>query len=217
MVPRALGNQLSGRDLSRGEPEFWVNINARMPWYFGVDQRPPPDNLDLVSAVLHEMAHGFGFVSTLALPEDFDEDNPTAKYYEYNGVRSRFDWFLRTREHGWLFNREDIPNPSVELYEAATGIKLFWGGRGWTGFRGEPLHSAAAHGGSIMIAASREFASPSHVDADAYPLSVINSGIHHGQSVRIDAIVLGMLYDMGWELKERAVDPLDVLRCLEGR
>ena len=218
LVPYALANQLSGRDLNRGDSEFGIGINQLDDWYLGVDQRPGPDELGLVSAILHEIAHGLGFVSSLSLPEDFDEEQPTAGYLESEaGVRSRFDWFLRTREHGWLFNREDIENPSAELYEAATGIKLFWGGRGWTGFRGEPLHSAAAHGGSIMIAASREFASPSHVDADAYPLSAINPGIHRGQPVRIDSVLLGMLYDMGWKLKERPVDLEDVLRCLEGR
>ena len=216
LVTPALANQLSGRDLNRGDPEFGIGIKHLDHWYFGVDQRPPPDKLDLVSAILHEIAHGLGFISSLHLPGDFDEEQPTAGYLESDaGVRSRFDWFLWSREHGWLFNREDIENPSAELYEAATGIKLFWGGRGWTGFRGEPLHSAAAHGASIMLAASREFAIPSHLDPDAYPMSVIEPGIHHGQPVRIDTVVLGMLYDMGWELKDRGVNLEDIQQCLE--
>lgn len=219
IVVPALANQLMGRDVNGRDPEFEIEIKEDDDWYFGVDRNPPPDKLDLVSAVLHEITHGLGFVSTLSMNEAEEDEEPKAGYPLIRGARSRFDWFLWARgREGFLrpFS-EDVQNPSREIYEAVTGIKLYWGGLGWTGFRGEPLRSAQAHGRSVLLAAPRNFTPPSHLDGDVHPFSVIEPVIIAGRAHRIDAVILGMLYDMGWELKERPIDVSDVLRCLEGR
>ena len=62
----------------------------------------------------------------------------------------------------------------------------------------------------------------SHLDEDADPSrspnSLMSPMASSGTAVHDPGpIVLAMLYDMGWELKERTVDLLDVLKCLEGR
>ncbi len=223
-VAASLFNQTEGRDRSPGEPEMVVEIGDRSDWYFGLDGNPPEGKIDLVEIVLHEIGHGLGFIGGLDLPEDFDEENPTAEYYEDEGRRYLFSWFLWTREHGWLYDREDVANPSGELYQAATGHKLFWGHEDWNSSRGMPLRGVRANGGPIMMwAPSGEFAGTgSHMDKDAYPHgtrdSLMTPSASRGSALHDPGpVVLGMLYDLGWELKERAVDPLDVLRCLESR
>ena len=215
-APRSLANQMTGYDKSRGDPEFSIEIKSQDNWHFGVDANVPDTGIDLVSVVLHEIGHALGITSSFYKPEDFDEDDPSLGL---SGRSIIFDWFLWTWAQGWLGNEEEVPNPSHELWEAATGHYLFWGGNGWTSPRGEPLRSVKAHGGSIMLWAPSEFtaSSVSHLHPYAYPTAVMTPAAVYGRRKTIHPVTLGMLYDMGWELKERAVDPLDVLRCLEGR
>ena len=225
-VPRSLANQEQGRDTNAREAEFEIEIEARDDWYFGLDGNPAEDEIDLIETIMHEIGHGLGFVDGFELPEDFDEDEPTAQYYEDGSYRYLFNWFLWTRKHGWIYDKEDVANPSSSLYEAITGHKLFWGGdsEGWVNTRGEPLRSVEVNAGPVMLWAPTEYdsSSVSHLDSDAYPSgssnSLMNTHGNYGMAIHTPGpVFLGMLYDMGWELKERAVDPLDVLRCLEGR
>ena len=223
--PNSLWNQRVGRDANLREPEFSIVISDRDDWYLGLDGNPPDDKIDLIDIAIHEIGHGLGITGGFDLSEDYDEEEPTL---EYDGEhRYRFNWFLWTREHGWLFDTEDVPNPSTELYKAATGHKLFWGyeGEGWVNTRGEPLKAVKVNGGPVMLWAPTEFgegSSISHLDKDAYPNgshnTLMTSSAEFGSAVHDPGpVVLGMLYDMGWELKERGLDPLDILRCLEGR
>ncbi|NCA25418.1 MAG: fibronectin, partial [Actinobacteria bacterium] len=59
----ALANALAGRDLDVNDPELVIEVSSNANWYFGVDGKCPPRSYDLVSVILHEMAHGLGFMS----------------------------------------------------------------------------------------------------------------------------------------------------------
>lgn len=85
-VPSALANRLSGMDLDPLEPDILLSINSAIderckrmtgPWYYGLDGAPGDAN-DLVDVLLHELAHGLGFLSlvdddTGALPRFRDD------------------------------------------------------------------------------------------------------------------------------------------------
>lgn len=218
IVPSALANQLAGRDQRPSSPDLEIEIFDHDDLYFGTDGNPGPDELELISTVLHEIGHGLGITSSLRLPDDYDADEPTAEYYDEGGYRFRYDYFLWTSKHGWLFNRKEISNPSAELYEAGTGIKLLWGWADWETHRGGPSRAVQAHGGPIMISAFPDwFSTIDHLDKHAHPDSILTPSGRRGQVERIDAVILGMLYDMGWELKERPIDISDLLKCLETR
>lgn len=72
--PQALANKLAGVNLSAGDPVDGQDIRARFnsrlglftdclpgsPFYLGLDNNHGP-NVDLVSVLLHEFAHGLGF------------------------------------------------------------------------------------------------------------------------------------------------------------
>jgi len=59
----ALANALAGKDLDPASPEIEITITSDAPWYLGIDGKCPPKSYDLRSVILHEMAHGLGFIS----------------------------------------------------------------------------------------------------------------------------------------------------------
>jgi hypothetical protein len=61
--PSALANAIAGRDLDKNKPEMEITITSTAPWYFGTDGNCPRNLYDLQSVILHEMAHGLGFIS----------------------------------------------------------------------------------------------------------------------------------------------------------
>ena len=65
--PAALADQLAGRDLSPGVPDIEASFNRDFPaWHLGPG--PPPESaFDLYTVVLHEIAHGLGFIGGLSV------------------------------------------------------------------------------------------------------------------------------------------------------
>jgi hypothetical protein len=73
---QAQANSLNGSDLAPGTADLAVTINsdidnACLPgitgWYYGFDGNPPSGKLDLVPTLLHELAHGLGFLTFVDL------------------------------------------------------------------------------------------------------------------------------------------------------
>ena len=61
--PVALAEMLSQSNLNQTESEIKMKLNANASWYYETAGFTPNDNHDLVTLVLHELAHGLGFVS----------------------------------------------------------------------------------------------------------------------------------------------------------
>jgi hypothetical protein len=73
----ALASQLAGQDINNGNPAIAATFNAQIGtanclpdkgWYYGLDGNTGANQYDFVDVVLHEFAHGLGFVS-LARPD----------------------------------------------------------------------------------------------------------------------------------------------------
>ncbi|MFQ5668062.1 MAG: hypothetical protein ACE5I7_16735 [Candidatus Binatia bacterium] len=100
---QATANSIAGVDVSGGSSsDIGAGFNSRIDkgclpgisgWYYGFDGNPPPDQLDLLPTLLHELAHGLGFLTVVDLSTGakfmgFDdtfmlnlEDNTTGKLY----------------------------------------------------------------------------------------------------------------------------------------
>src|SRR5690606_7302327 len=63
--PVALAEKITGREINDpSEPDIFASFNSNASWYFGTDGNTPAGKMDLVTIVLHEIAHGLGFTDT---------------------------------------------------------------------------------------------------------------------------------------------------------
>lgn len=85
LYPSALASSIAGFDLSDDMPEINAIFNSEIDtgcsgatgWYYGLDGLSPPDRIELLPVVLHEIGHGLGFVTFTDLETgDFAIDVP---------------------------------------------------------------------------------------------------------------------------------------------
>ena len=114
--PSALANALAGKDLDGNKPEMIITVNSLANWYRGTGAGPSKSEYDLQSVIVHEMAHGLGFLAS----DSYDE------FFGYGTIEqpTPFDAYVQTGDGRRL---SDLPSPSLELGEALTS-KLVWSG-----------------------------------------------------------------------------------------
>lgn len=124
--PAALASKLAGADLTAPEdPHIIARFNSRLglfpdclpgaPFYLGLDRRTN-GQIDLVTVLLHEMAHGLGF-------QTFTDDETGLEFF---GIPSIWDHFL-------VNNNTNVPwvamTPEQRRISAITWRGLSWDGR----------------------------------------------------------------------------------------
>ena len=114
--PSALANALAGIDLDTAEPELEVNVSTGDFWYYGLDGKCPTNKYDLVSVILHEMAHGLGFMSGTY----YDSATKVGRFLQ----PTAFDAYAQLPDGRRLV---DLPSPSIEMGSAITST-LYWSG-----------------------------------------------------------------------------------------
>ena len=115
--PSALANALAERDLAPNQKEIFLSINSIPLWYKGIDGQPSPASYDLVSVVLHEIAHGLGFLSNA----EYDKFFGTGYIFQ----PTAFDAYVQLPD-GRSF--ADFCSRSAELGKAMLG-PLYWSGQ----------------------------------------------------------------------------------------
>ena len=112
--PSALANALAGKDLDRDTAEIIIQVNSTANWNERGDDKPRTTEYDLQSVILHEVAHGLGFLSA----DVYD------KFFGYGSIDqpTPFDAYIQTPDGRRL---ADIPTPSLELGKTLTA-PLHW-------------------------------------------------------------------------------------------
>ena len=181
--PSALANALAGKDLDGDNPEMFITVNSLANWYRGNGTGPTRFEYDLQSVILHEMAHGLGFLST----DSYDD------FFGYGSIDqpTPYNAYTQTMDGRRL---SDLPSPSLELGEALTS-KLVWSG---------PLGVAANGGEKPLLYTPKEYedgSSVSHLDEATFS----NSGKDAVMSPNLDAgeifhepgpLLLAMMQDL---------------------
>ena len=123
--PSALASKLAGQDIATpGEPHIIARFNSRLGlfpdclpgsgFYLGLDDQFG-SQIDLVTVLLHEFAHGLGF-------QTFTDDETGA---EIQGIPSIWDYYLLNNRTGKLW---------VEMTDAERATSaVTWRGLSWNG------------------------------------------------------------------------------------
>lgn len=120
--PAALANKFGNQDFSHS-PEVEAEFNSEVDgaimlgqdsWYYGLDANPSGNDVDFVTVALHELLHGFGFLSLI---NSFNGQ----KYYYSNDIYSLF-----------LYRTNSTPSALSDMtnLQRASALKatdfLFW-------------------------------------------------------------------------------------------
>lgn len=182
----SLAEKLEGRDLNdRDEPDMIIEINEAINWYFGVDALPPPDQMDFVTVILHEIAHGLGFLSSAKVSD-------SVGYFDEQGYHLLFDEFIYNNDNTLLHT---LPLYSAKLYNEFTSANLY--------FQNQTKNSR------IKLNAPPEFeplSSISHFDESTYRIgnenSLMTPSFEKGEAIHLLGPGLQAMLDwVGWTEK----------------
>lgn len=160
--PVALAEAISGQNLNTDEFEITVSVNRNLNWSFELDGTPQSNRFDMVSVVLHEIAHGFGFNASFKLTEDGFSGEWGQTLVPYV-----FDTFVQNGNEEFIKDTRIFGNPSAELKRQLTGNDLFFA-------LGKSIFSERLPQLSA-VDPFRSGGSVSHLDEFTYPQGNINS------------------------------------------
>jgi hypothetical protein len=195
----ALADRLHGSDLYGGQFDILASFNSAFPsWYFGTGGAPGAGQYDFESVVLHELAHGLGFLGSAAV-------SGGTGAIGVGGYPIAFDRFVVTETGAPLLGFE---NPSTTLasqlthaYNAGSphGPGVYWNGQ----------HGVAGNGGVTARLYTPATWTPgssySHLDESAFPAgnpnSLMTPALSGAEAIHNPGpITLGMFTDMGWTI-----------------
>lgn len=122
----ALADALSGQDQNAGSADIRMNFNSRRDaadcggsgWYYGEDFASPGNTDNLFSTVLHELAHGLGFVSGIGADGRFSARNMPQVYdlFLFDESRNEFVTQLSPAERAQsLINSDNSSSTNSNL------------------------------------------------------------------------------------------------------
>ncbi len=207
--PIALAEKIAHRALnSPGEADIVANFNRNNEWYFGTDGLTPKGQTDMVTAVLHELTHGLGFIgffNTTPIPSG----QIVGQYLAT--LPSVYDCFIETGGGGGPIRRlvtsqKEFPNNSPELNQQLTGNDLFLNG---VILRQTTVQKLRLHAKSHFSRSTSIY----HLDEDTYPTGDANSlmtpTLKQAESIHSPGpLVTTFLSDMEWKTTSVLHTPL---------
>lgn len=190
--PVALANALSGRDLDLSAADITATFNSDIDWYYGTDPTLAAGHPDFVSTVLHEVAHGLGFLGTGNVVSGLGSVGIAGEPYIY-------DRFVVNGSGQSIIDSTLFPNNSTALASQLQSNNLFFNGN----------NARAANGGSnpklYVPAIWEEGSSYSHLDQDTYGMlgnpNSLMTPTNIGDAVREPgSIALGVFSDIGYSV-----------------
>jgi hypothetical protein len=196
-VPRAstwyavsLANALHGSDLEPGAFDMHITYNQNFAWYYGTDGNTPTGQYDLMTVVLHEIAHGLNFSGSMRYA------GGTGSWGYDTGYPNIYDVFMRDGSGTELVNTIAYPNPSTALGSALVSDNIWFHGSAALAANGSQRVKMYApgtwSGGS----------SYSHLDYNTFNNTsnqLMVYAISDGESIHDPgAVTSGLLQDLGW-------------------
>ncbi|RYF66961.1 MAG: hypothetical protein EOO39_22105, partial [Cytophagaceae bacterium] len=203
--PIALAEKIARRELnSPAEADIIADFNRNNDWYYGTDGKTPSGQADLVTAALHELAHGLGFIGFFNV-ESGKGDQGNGQYLA--DLPSIYDHFIENGQGKRLVTSQtDYPNNSLLLNRQLTGNDLF--------LNGKILKQTSLQKLRLQAKATFDRASSIyHLDDETYPKGDINSlmSAFLGRAESIHSpgyMVLALFADMEWKTTSVLHEPV---------
>ncbi len=208
--PIAVYEKMAKTDVNPpGEPDLIANFSSTASWYYGSDGQTPAGKHDLVSVVMHEIAHGIGFIGSMGLL-----NSNTGAYGFENGFVIAYDEYIEDLEGDALVDTSKYDNPSNMLYQAMTSGSLYYN---------SPVALYNNADTKPKLWAPNEFdpgSSIYHLDEFKYSSGNINSmmtpSISQAEAIHDPGpITLGMMADWGWIHTWIEFEPFDDRESLD--
>ena len=187
----ALADALTGRDLGEDRPDIEAFFNSEFDdWHFGPGP-PSSGEYDLYTVVLHELAHGLGFIGSMTVDGGVGRvgDDPSGPF--------SYDLHAQTAAGAPLLDSDRFPDGSARL---ATALQSE------VRFAGRAVDQV--NGGSVPLYSPPQWVqggSYSHLDEDVYrvntPDGLMTPFIARGETVgEPGEVVCAVISDVGWPL-----------------
>ena len=190
--PVPLAEALAGRDLNAGDTDITVTVNSNINWYYGTDGKAQSGRYDMITIVLHEIAHGLGFSTSVELV-----NSDTQAQYGQSGSAYIYDTFIQDNNKIKITNTGVYGNPSTDLKNAVTSNALYFG------LKNPKLATALPR--LYAPTSFKPGSSLSHFDESTYPQGNPNSLMSpsiKAAEVNQDPgeLLLNCLSELGWQL-----------------
>lgn len=191
---QAEANSLSNSDLSPAS-DIQITLNSSIDnnsnclnntnWYLGLDGQGPSNSIDLLTVLLHEIAHGLGFTTFVDLETG-------AKSYGYN------DAYMKLVEDHSLNKTWDQMTNSQRAASAVDDPDLHWDGNAVNSAiaqfsSGVDQNHIRLYGPASLTLGS----SVAHFSSDLYPNELMEPSFTSHQSL---GLADELLQDIGWQL-----------------
>lgn len=195
----ALANHLAGFELNSGNNvEVTFSTSTRILWNYSTTESPPPGSFEvsLYATMIHELAHGLGFIHGL--------DGGTGAFASNHRIPTAYDRFLVRGEIAKV-PLAGLTDP--QRLAALSSDDIFWNGA---------LAAAANNGRPVKLYAPTSYqagSSISHLDPGTFGalgfLLLPQDSDLAAKRLTLSPIEQAMYFDMGWQ--PAAKDPLRIL------
>lgn len=190
----ALAEKIFGHEIDTLEPDLVANFSSRADWYYGTDGNTPDSLYDFATVVLHEIAHGLGFIGTMGTIGDSLGiwGGPP-----FNGKTVTFDHWIENGSGERMMNTSIFENPSVALLDEFTSNNLYYNSlisvRNNSGLRPRLYAPLTFSDGSSIYHLNESTYSPGSGN------SLMTPSVSYGEAIHNPGpIVMGMFADWGW-------------------
>jgi hypothetical protein len=186
----SLANALHGSDIDPDKFDMHITYNSNFTWYYETDGLTPKSKYDLMSVVLHEIAHGLNFSGSML------NSRGTGSWGYGTAYPDIYDTFMKDGSGKLLINTGVYANPSAALGRALTSNNIwFHGAKAMAANAGQRVKMYAPFTWS-------DGSSYSHLDYDTFKGGenrLMVYAISPGLSTHDPGpVTLGIFKDMGW-------------------
>lgn len=190
--PSALADALSGESVNGNNPDIVLKINRNVNWNLDYDGPQNFRYYDMLSVIIHEIAHGIGFMSS------FEANGTERLKWGIQDLPFIYDQYVVDRNGNSLVDKRFYANDSEELLQEVTEREIYFHVDSGTYSVMQPrLHTSRpfSAGASLSHVSASQVYRPD--DRDRLMLPTLSQGVRYhypGNGI------LAILFQMGWAL-----------------